>query len=317
MSVLSQDMPQAGISAVSAWRSVMASVVVFGVVPNAALAADEPGLHTLPSAFEAAATPQQLRWRNAGIITGASALVGAYGYSKWWNEGFNKGFHAVNEDWFGRDTQYGGQDKLGHTYFSYVGMRLLTRAFELGGNEPGNAIRLGAWSTLGIMTAVEMLDGYSRQHQFSKEDAIMNVIGALGGYVLESNPDLDRLFDFRLLYKPSPEVKQAGRYNIASDYTGQTYLLVAKANGVPALREHPVLRYLELAVGYGTNGYESTQGVPRTRRAYFGVSLNVTEVLRQTVFSGARQRSAVQRTSEMFFELIQVPGTAALANHQF
>ena len=295
----------------------MAAIVGFGILPHAALAADEPGLHTLPGVFEAAATPQQLRWRNAGMIAGAGALVGAYGYSKWWNEGFNKGFRAVNEGWFGPDTPHGGQDKLGHAYFSYVGTRLLARAFELGGNEPGDAMKLGAWSTLGIMTAVEVLDGYSRQHQFSKEDTIMNIAGALGAYVLESNPGLDRRFDFRLLYKPSPEVKRAGRYDIAGDYTGQTFLLVAKANGIPALREHPVFRYLELAVGYGINGYDSTQGAPRTRHAYFGVSLNITEILRQTVFHGARQRSAVQRTSELFFELIQVPGTAALANHRF
>lgn len=286
-------------------------------VSTTAVAADEPGVHALPSLSATAPTLEQLRWRNAGLIAGASLLVGAYGAQKWWEDGFTGEFRTSNEGWFGSDTAYGGQDKLGHAFFSYVGTRLMTRAFEAVGNEPAGAVSLGAWSTLGIMTAVEVLDGYSRNYKFSSEDAIMNVVGAAAGYLLERNPALDRLLDFRLLYEPSPEVKQAGNYDMAGDYSGQTYLLLAKASGVPALREHPVLRYFELAVGYGTRGYESAPGQERSRHAYFGISLNLSEVLRQTAYRGATARSPVQRTSEFFFEFIQVPGTTALADHSF
>jgi hypothetical protein len=161
------------------------------------------------------------------------------------------------------------------------------------------------------MTAVEVLDGYSRQYEFSKEDAIMNVAGAAVGYALERNPDLDRLIDVRLLYRPS-----AGKFDPFGDYSGQKYLLAVKASGVPALRDNPLLRYFELTAGYGTRGYESIPGIARSRHLYFGVSLNLSEILAQTVFRGTSERSRTQRATDLFFEFIQVPGIAALADHR-
>ena len=71
-------------------------------------------------------------------------------------------------------------------------------------------------------------------------------------------------------------------------------------------------------VGYGTRGYEDPPDVERRRHLYFGITLNMSEVLRQTVFRGNTKPTTVQRASELFFEFIQRPGTAApLAKHQF
>ncbi len=256
--------------------------------------------------------PENLRLRNAALIAGSVLLVGAYGMNQWWEEGFTGKFRTESEGWFGQDTKYGGADKLGHAFFSYAGARLLTQGFEALGNEGGQAQRLGFWSALGIMTAVEVLDGYSKQYSFSREDAIMNVLGAGLGYLMERSPEFDRLVDFRLLYKPS----EGKGYEPGGDYSGQTYLMVAKASGVPALRENSVLRYFELAAGYGTRGYEDPPGVPRQRNLYFGISINLSEVLGQTVFRGAKERSRTQRATDLFFEFMQVPGTVALARHQ-
>jgi hypothetical protein len=273
--------------------------------------AEQTRLAATASTPDASPTPQQLRVRNAALIAGSGLLVGAYGLRKWWNDGFTGDFRSVSEGWFGQDTPYGGADKLGHAFFAYAGTRLLTRAFEAAGNDPGRALGLGVWTTLGIMTAVEVLDGYSKQYEFSKEDAIMNVAGVALGYVLERNPDLDRLIDMRLLYRPS-----AGKFDPAGDYSGQKYLLAAKASGVPALRDNPLLRYFELTAGYGARGYESAPGVERSRHLYFGISLNLSEILGQTVFDGASGRSRAQRATDLFFRFIQVPGTAALADHR-
>ena len=274
-------------------------------------AAGEPGTDVRTPVAEAPPTPNQLRMRNAAVIAGSSLLVGAYGLNKWWNDGFTGDFRTVNEGWFGQDSPYGGADKLGHAFFAYTGTRLLTVAFESVGNDPRHSLWLGAWTTLGIMTAIEVLDGYSRQYRFSAEDAIMNVVGTGAAYLMERNPDLDRLLDFRLLYQRS-----AGKFDPGGDYSGQKYLLAFKASGVPALRETPVLRYLELSLGYGTRGYESSPGVERSRNLYFGVSLNLSEILAQTVYRGAKARSRTQRATDLFFEFIQVPGTVALADHQ-
>jgi hypothetical protein len=256
--------------------------------------------------------PGDLRLRNAALIAGGALLVGAYGKAKWWDEGFTGRFRTENEHWFGQNTRSGGADKLGHAFSAYAGTRLLTRGFEVAGNEPRQALNLGFWSTLGIMTAIEVADGYSRQYRFSPHDAIMNVVGAGVGYLMERNPDLDRLVDLRLLYKTS----QNSSFDPAGDYSGQTYLLVLKASGVPALRTHEPLRYFELAFGYGTRGYENLPTFERSRNLYIGVSLNVSELLRQTVYRGNSSRSIAQKGTAMFFEYIQVPGTAALSRHR-
>jgi len=257
-------------------------------------------------------TPEQLRLRNAAVIGGGILLVGVYGGAKWWQDGFTGDFRTQKEGWFGQNTLSGGADKLGHAFSAYVGTRLVAQALEAAGNQPEPARRLAAWSTLGVMIGIEMLDGYSKQYRFSEEDALMNVVGVGIGYLLERNRELDRLLDFRLLYRRS----EASNFDPAGDYSGQTYLLVAKASGIPALRDNSVLRYFELAAGYGTRGYQGPPGAERERNLYFGVSLNLSEVLGQTVFRGAKERSRTQRATDLFFEFIQVPGTTALASHQ-
>ena len=257
-------------------------------------------------------TQQQLWLRNTTLITGGALLIGAYGMNKWWDDGFAGGFRKQDEGWFGQSTQYGGADKIGHAWGSYAGARLFSQGFEVIGNEPATAQALGFLSAFGIMAGVEVVDGYSRKYRFSKEDAIMDLVGAGLGYLMERNPEIDRLLDFRLLYR-----KSAGSpWAPAGDYSGQTYLLVAKAAGVPALRQHDVLRYVELAVGYGTRGYDDPLGAKGARNLYYGISLNLSEVLGQTVFRGARERSRTQRATDLFLEFIQVPGTAALADHR-
>ena len=58
-----------------------------------------------------------------------------------------------------------------------------------------------------------------------------------------------------------------------------------------------LLRYFEVTAGYGTRGYESGQpGVERRRNVYFGLSLNLSEILAQTVFRGTSERSGARRS---------------------
>ncbi|MDP3843190.1 MAG: DUF2279 domain-containing protein [Oxalobacteraceae bacterium] len=261
---------------------------------------------------------RQVRQRTMGIIAANALGVGLYGRNNWWRDGFSGSFRSVNEGWFGQNTYAGGADKLGHLYANYAGTRLFARAFEWAGNTPDASLTLAAWLTLGTFTAVEVIDGFSNRWRFSREDAVMNAIGVGAALLLEKNPELDRLLDLRLLYQPSYE--QHRKIDPFGDYPGQTYLVVAKASGVPALRNHSLLRYFELAVGYGARGY--TDNRPngtgnRSRNFYVGISINVSELLAQTVFKHAESRSRAQRAADTVLEFVQVPGTAAFARHQF
>lgn len=257
--------------------------------------------------------------RTIGIIAAHSLAIGLYGGAKWWDDGFSGSFRSVNEGWFGRGTYAGGADKLGHFYINYASTRLLARAFEWAGDTPGNALALAAWTTAGTYAAVEVLDGLSRQWSFSREDAIINLMGVGAAYMLEKNPELDRLLDIRILYRPSNENGER-RFDPFGDYSGQTYLLVAKASGIPALRKHGLLRFVELAVGYNARGFSDTIGGAageRARSYYVGISLNLSELLSETAFKGSQERSRTQRVTESFLEFVQVPGTAALVRRRF
>jgi hypothetical protein len=231
--------------------------------------------------------------------------------NSWWEDGFSGSFRTVDEGWFGQDTYAGGADKAGHIYSTYTGARLLTRAFEALGNDPGHALRLGAWTSLGVMTAVEVVDGFSKKYRFSMEDAVANAVGAAFAVLVEKNPRIDALLDFRLLYQQDDYVQQAGA-NPGSDYSGQTYLLVVKADGIPRLREVPVVRYLELLVGYNARGYESDDSADPQRRICYGVGINLSRLLSDTVFRGDLKGGKIQRATDTVLEFLQVPYTAAL-----
>ena len=264
-----------------------------------------------------ALTDAQVRLRTTAIIGGGAAGLALYGMNNWWQDGFTGNFRTGNEGWFGQNTNDGGADKLGHAYANYVSTRLLARSLEWAGNDVRTALNLAAIATFGAFTAVEIADGFTEKWKFSKEDVAMNAVGVGLAIVMEKNPALDRLLDFRLLYKPSDEPRTT-HFDPFGDYSGQTYLLVMKANGIERFRHHPLLRYVEIAVGYGTRGYGLPPDVPSdpARNVYAGISINLSELLGQTVFAGATRRSPAQKVVDGFLEYVQIPGTIALTHER-
>lgn len=243
-----------------------------------------------------------LQTRNRMIIGGGAALVAAYGAHNWWSSGFAGGFDTSDEGWFGSGTAFGGADKLGHLYSNYAGVRLLTPLFETAGNSREASVSLALWSTLGIYTAVEVVDGYSRSWKFSSQDALANIAGAAFGYALETHPELDEILDFRIDYSRSP---RSANFDPFGDYSAQKYLFVFKADGFAALRENGFLRYVEVAVGYGTRGYGSAE--KHYRDTYFGLSLNLSRLLADGAYGGRMHSTAFQRGTDRLFELVQFP----------
>lgn len=249
--------------------------------------------------------PPNLGLHNSLIIATGATLVAVYGSNKWWRTGFGGGFETASEGWFGADTRYGGADKLGHIYSNYAGVRLLTPIFESAGNSRDASVSLAAWSALGVYTAVEIVDGYSRNWKFSPQDAIANVAGAVLGVAVETHPGLDAIIDFRLDYRRSP---RAPDFDPFGDYSEQRYLFVIKADGFAPLRENKLLRYFEVAFGYGTRGYDT--GGERRRDAYLGLSLNLSRLLADGAYDGNMHSTAFQRGTDRLFDLVQFPTIA-------
>lgn len=299
---------------------VRAGLAAFGLAallaPAAAQHARE-GTDAEAEAAEQAVQVDRLRWRTAGLLVATVGGTAAYGRAHWWQDGFGGGFKTSGEGWFGGGTANGGADKLGHLMVAYAGTRLLARGFEWAGHAPQDSLRIGVATAVGTLMGVEVVDGLSRKWRFSGEDAIADLAGGALAWWMERDPALDDLVDLRIRYSPSSGPAGRSSFNPFGDYSGQRYLLVFKASGVPGLRAQPLLRYLELSVGYGARGFEADARAlnPPSRRVYLGVSLNLSEVLRRTVYGGDASPSRAQRLSETFLEYVQVPAAGAAMEH--
>lgn len=250
-----------------------------------------------------------------GLLISSFALGTAlYGALNWWDDSSSQ-FRVRHEGWFNEDTPNGGADKLGHAYSFYVSTRLMRRGFQWAGYSRSKAAQWAGITSAALSVGVEIMDGFTDEYGFSPEDTIMNLGGIGLGVFLEMNPQWDDLFDVRLHYWTSDDARKFDDYDPVADYSGQTYLWIIKASGIPNLRQHQWLRYFELALGYGTRGYQPNDGTeqPTERNLYYGLSLNLSQLLNDLVFKNSRSRS--QQVTEQVLEYWQMPGTALLVEH--
>ncbi len=259
----------------------------------------------------------QKQFRTRLLISGLTLSTAFYGYVSWWDKSAST-FRVRDEGWFGADTPNGGADKLGHAFSFYVSTRLMTNAFQWAGHNRKQAAQLASLTSGVLSLGVEIMDGFTEEYGFSTEDLMMNLSGIGLGAVLESYPQWDDLLDIRIKYWPSDDARRLQDYDPVADYSGQTYLLITKASGIPTLRQHKFLRYLELAVGYGTRGYQPNDGTdtqPTSRNLYYGLSLNLSQLLNDTLFK-KHNKPRTQKVTENVLEYLQMPGTALLFKHQ-
>ena len=276
---------------------------------------DETGAATVGGGYDAGVLWRQAKsipWRSGG----ATAAIAATGFANWdWG---SSSFRFNSEGWFGKDTASLGMDKLGHAYSAYVLSEFFADGIEHG--HPRHRAYTGALLSMGLMTAIEVFDGFSAEHGFSYEDLVVDAAGAAFSVVRRAVPGLREKLDFRLLYVPSRSTWRAiscfpkphcDRYGAIvrspiTDYTRQKYLLAFKLSGFERFQRTP-LRLVELQGGYYARGFtreEEARGHPLRRRLFIGVGLNVGELL----FPGRSRGFGRAATSVL--EYLQVPYTA-------
>ncbi len=253
-------------------------------------------------------------YRTGLLISGLALATTAYGVTSWWGDSSSQ-FRVRHEGWFGEDSPNGGADKLGHGFSFYLSTRLLSKGFQWAGHDSRKAAQLAGLTSAALSIGVEIMDGFTNQYGFSPEDVAMNLLGIGAGVFLESHPKLDRLFDIRVQYWPSDDARRLNDYDPVADYSGQTYLLVTKASGIPMLNKNKYLRYLEFDFGYGTRGYQPTDGTgtqPKERNIYYGISVNISQLLNDTIL---KSNTTTRKITNSVLEYVQVPGTALLFKH--
>ena len=200
----------------------------------------------------------------------AASIIGIWGLAEW--DYGSADFNTADEGWFEQDSKYGGADKMGHFWATYVFSDALTGLYKHWGYDSRRANNYAALSAWTVQVFMELADGTSKSQGFSWEDVAMNTLGALTSVVMERYPELDRKIDFRVEYVFDVDVN-----NFFDDYSNQYYSMVVKLDGFDSI-ENNFLQYLEFHAGYYTRGYEDKEE-DNTRSLYAGVSLNFSRFL--------------------------------------
>ncbi len=203
------------------------------------------------------------------LVNGAGLLaITGWGVANW--DYFTKKPTLGDENWFSKNTDDGGVDKLGHFYFTYSISHILGASYERWGYSHEKASFLGALSSFAMMGAMEAGDSFS-DFGFSYEDFIMNALGGIAGYYFRVCPGLARKIDFRVEYRPD-----FTEPDIFTDYERTRYLAAVKLDGFDVI-ENRYLKFLEIHLGYYTQGYSDNQ-TNRYRNIYLGVGINMSRV---------------------------------------
>lgn len=261
---------------------------------------------------------QDCRKAIVGTAMGTVLTTGAF---QWWKRGFSSHMTRITEGGFGRETYTGGVDKLSHAYTFYIGTRVVSDALQWAGSSKTEALAISAVANAGTAYLIELFDGYSKKtYGFSREDLVADAVGILMGSAVVMWPDLDRKFAYRMRYYPKGA---GGNANFIDSYEGQTYFLTARLSGFMNLSPKNPLRYLELVFGYRGTGFKPREGIPgvdyarHERRTYYGIGLNMEEILRGTLFRDNAQPTGMQRITEGVLTYVQLPGTVFAKTHAF
>lgn len=199
----------------------------------------------------------------------ASAAIVSWGVWQW--DYGDRRMHSTKERWFSRDTPYGGVDKLGHVYMTYLYARGFSSLYRSYGYERKKAAAYGALSSFCMNGIMEVGDAFS-SYGFSREDFLANLLGSLGGYLLERNERLDRLMDMRIEYMPTSQIRSGDSIDIFTDYDGMKFLAAFKLDSVFDA-PNSYAKYLEFHVGYFTR---NNGGAELQRNAYVALGVNLS-----------------------------------------
>lgn len=265
-------------------------------------------------------------------VGGAYAAFTTWAYFAWYRNHPALTRREIGGDgWFGRSTYAGGADKLGHAWATMTLARGGTAALRAGGWSRTGSALVSALLAEGLFAAVEVKDYY--YYELSPGDLAFDTLGALAAFVMDSWPRADELVDFRVEYWPSAQYRYnvlnadapcakrtpgqptCSRWNIAEDYSGETYLLAVHLGAIDGLRNWRLggwSRYIDVSVGFESRNYKppptlEPPDVRRTQALFLGVSLNAQGIVDRILPKSSRARRGVTGVLEVLTPPLTVP----------
>lgn len=171
----------------------------------------------------------------------------------WYADYERSSFHTINDN-----AEWLQMDKIGHIFSSYQMGRMGASVLEWSGASKKEQLIYGSTLGFGFLTAVEVIDGFSKEWGFSWGDMMANGIGAgfyIGQELLWEEQRMTMKYSFHQTKyaKQSPEKLGNGFIQeLLKDYNGQTYWLSFNIHAFFKIGHLP--KWFNIAIGYGGDG---------------------------------------------------------------
>lgn len=225
------------------------------------------------------------------MVAGSAGFIGLN--ELWYKDYPRSSFHFINdnEEWL-------QMDKLGHMYSAYHLGRLGSDLLQWSGVSQKNRRLYGATLGFGVLTAVEVLDGFSQKWGASSGDLLANATGTalyVSQELLWNEQRITPKFSFHKTALSSIRPSALGSSfaeKLLKDYNGQTYWISVNLNSFTGGKTIP--KWFNVALGYGANGmltgrdeYSTEAGIPyiqRNRQWYLSLDADLTKIKTKSHF---------------------------------
>mgnify|MGYP000052990347 CR=1 FL=1 len=230
--------------------------------------------------------------RNAVIITESALSLGTLvALDKMWYSDYPRSsFHFKNDN-----NQWLQMDKMGHIMTSYYVGKIGMEVLDWSGVSRKNQLIYGATFGFTFLTAVEILDGFSKKWGASFGDIVANASGTgllIGQELLWKEQRILLKYSFSQTKYAHQRPNVLGENLIQQalkDYNGQTYWL--SANIWSFNRDSNFPKWLNIALGYGANGMlygknnSSNQFLQNPyRQFYLSLDMDLTKIKTNSKF---------------------------------
>ena len=224
--------------------------------------------------------------RNAIIITESVLAGGALlALNELWYKNYERSsFHFTNDN-----SDWKQMDKVGHFMTSYHVGKIGMEVLDWAGVSKRNQLIYGATYGFAFLTAVEVLDGFSKEWGASSGDILANAAGTgllVGQELLWDEQRVTVKYSFHQTGFAKQRPNTLGENFIQQslkDYNGQTYWL--SANIWSFNKKSSVPKWLNIALGYGAEGMlygetKTTNLLPQDpyRQFYLSLDLDLTKI---------------------------------------
>lgn len=239
--------------------------------------------------------PSNYKNKRILLVSSTSALTaGSLVYLNYaWYSEYNTGkFHFFNDN-----AEWLQMDKAGHFFTNYQMARLMMGAFKNAGYSEKQKLFIGGSIGFVYMTAIEILDGFSRGWGFSWGDESVNFLGTALAVTQEAFWKEQRIqvkfsYSNSGLAKYNPSLLGESFYTrILKDYNGQTLWLSLNPSAFMR-KDTKFPKWLNVSFGYSAygmlGGHENNFVVQddngtvlkfeRTRRYYLSLDVDLTRI---------------------------------------